>query len=83
MRSEPLPEGKEWDWYRQFGAPIPELDNFNQLLKGKVGFIFTDEPVFEMKPKIESNVVDAPARAGTIAPIDVTIYPGPTNMDPS
>lgn len=36
-----------------------------------------------MKPKIESNVVDAPAKAGTISPIDVTIQPGSTGMDPS
>jgi len=59
------------------------LDQFNQLLKGKVGFIFTDQPIFEIKPKVESNVVDAPAKTGTFAPIDVIIPPGPTGMDPS
>jgi len=49
----------------------------------KVGFIFTNEPVFELKPRVEANKVSAAARPGTVAPIDVVIPPGPTGMDPS
>jgi len=52
-------------------------------LEYKVGFIFTNEPVFELKPRVESNKVAAAARPGSVAPIDVVIPPGPTGMDPS
>jgi len=48
-----------------------------------VGFVFTNEPVFDLKPRVESNKVAAAARPGTIAPIDVIIPAGPTGMDPS
>jgi len=53
------------------------------LIKEKVGFIFTDQSIAEIKPLIEANKVSAAARVGTISPIDVTIEPGPTGMDPS
>lgn len=45
--------------------------------------VFTDEPVFELKSIIEGNKVETAAKVGTIAPIDVTIPPGPTGLDPS
>jgi len=53
------------------------------LIKEKVGFIFTDEPVFSLRVRVEANKVAAPARAGFPAPIDYTIPAGPTGMDPS
>jgi large subunit ribosomal protein LP0 len=36
---------------------VPELDTLLPMLKDKVGFIFTDRPVFELKPIIEKNKV--------------------------
>jgi len=53
------------------------------LCKGKVGFIFSDAPVFDLKPIIESNRIPAPAKVGTLAPAEVTIPAGPTGLDPS
>jgi len=53
------------------------------LCKGKVGLIFSDAPVFELRPLVESNKVPTAARVGSLAPIDVVIPPGPTGMDPS
>jgi len=55
----------------------------NPLCKGKVGLIFSHAPVFEIKPLIEANKVSTAARVGILAPIDVTIPPGPTGLDPS
>lgn len=83
MRANPLPEGEEWDWARKFGPPMKELENLLPLIKEKVGFILTDQPISEIKPLIEANKVSASARVGAIAPIDVLIEPGPTGMDPS
>jgi large subunit ribosomal protein LP0 len=62
---------------------IPELRTLLDEIKGKVGLVFTNEPVFDLKPKIEANRIQASAKVGGIAPISVTIPPGPTGMDPS
>ena len=62
---------------------MKELKELLPLLTGKIGLVFTNEPVFELKPRIEANKVAASARAGTISPIDVIVPPGPTGMDPS
>jgi len=52
-------------------------------LKGKIGLIFSDTPIHELKPLIESNKKPAAAKVGMVAPVDVTIPPGPTGLDPS
>jgi len=52
-------------------------------VKGKVGLIFSDEPVFDLKEPIEANRVQASAKVGTIAPLDVVIPAGATGLDPS
>jgi len=84
LRLEP-PEEKDPDF--EFRKPlytkIPQIDKLRAYCKGKVGFIFSDAPVFELKPLIESNKIPAPAKVGTIAPVEVVIPPGPTGLDPS
>jgi len=52
-------------------------------MRNKVGLIFSETSVHELKTVIEANKVDAVARPGTIAPLNVTIPPGPTGLDPS
>lgn len=53
------------------------------LLKDKIALIFTDAPVFELKKKLEANKVPTEARVGSLAPINFSIPPGPTGLDPS
>jgi large subunit ribosomal protein LP0 len=67
------------DWF----ADNTQIHKLEDLLKGKVGLIFSDAPVFEIKPIIESNRKPAAAKVGMLAPIDVVVPPGPTGMDPS
>jgi len=62
---------------------ITGLERISNLCKEKVGLIFTDKPIFEIRPLIESNRRSAAARVGMVAPIDFIIPPGPTGMDPS
>lgn len=76
-------ELEDADFYNKFGAAIPHLTVLADLVKEKVGLILSDEPVFELKPIIEGDKVDTTARPGIIAPIDVTVAPGPTGLDPS
>lgn len=65
------------------GPSIPELSSLVPLIRNKVGLIFTNESVFELKPKLETFKVTAAAKLGAIAPVDVIIPPGSTGMDPS
>jgi len=62
--------------------PGHPLDAFIPLLKGNVGFVFTNDDLAEIREILESNKVPAPARVGSIAPVDVVVPPGPTGADP-
>lgn len=84
MKSRKLDENFEhYDEFKKFGEPIPELDKIQDLLKGKVALVFTDEPVSELKPIIEANRVTRLAKIGQAAQHDVVVPAGPTGLEPS
>lgn len=58
-----------------FGAMLP-------MVQGNIGFVFTNNDLSEVRDVLASNRVPAPAKVGGIAPIDVIVPPGPTDMDP-
>lgn len=68
---------------RGFVADIPELERLVPLVRGNMGFVFTNGDLKEIREKIVNNTVAAPARAGALAPLDVFIEAGNTGMDPS
>jgi len=44
---------------------MPELlELLPKIKKKKIGLIFSDEPVFELKPRVESDKVKAAAKIG-------------------
>ena len=45
---------------------------------GNVGFVFTNGDLKDIRDKILSNRVAAPARAGALAPLDVYVPAGNT-----
>lgn len=47
-----------------------------------MGFIFTNGDLNDIRSVIEEHRVPAPARVGSIAPVDVKVPPGPTGCDP-
>lgn len=47
-----------------------------------VGFVFTSTDINEVRDAIIASRVPAPARPGSVAPIDVWVEPGPTGCDP-
>lgn len=53
-----------------------------ELLKGNIGFVFTNQDVGKIREVIAENVVPAPAKAGGIAPKDVYAPAGPTGQGP-
>lgn len=52
------------------------------LVKGNVGFVFTNSDLGSIRDKILANRVPAPARVGSVSPTDVVVPPGPTGCDP-
>jgi len=60
----------------------PNLAKLLPHIKGNVGFVFTKGDLKETRSKLLSNRVAAPARAGAVAPQDVTVPAGNTGMDP-
>jgi large subunit ribosomal protein LP0 len=62
--------------------PGHPLEGMIHLLKGNIGFVFTNDDLNEIRALVESNKVPAPARVGSIAPVDVIVPAGPTGADP-
>jgi large subunit ribosomal protein LP0 len=60
----------------------PSFEKLLDVVYGNVGFIFTNGDLRECRDKILENRVQAPAKAGAVAPIDVTIPAGNTGMEP-
>lgn len=60
----------------------PDLEQLLPHLRGNVGLVFTRDDLSEIKDLLLQNRVQAPAKAGAIAPIDVFVPAGPTTMGP-
>jgi len=60
----------------------PDLEKLLPHIKGNVGFVFTKADLSEVRDKLLSNKVAAPARAGAIAPVDVHLPAQNTGMGP-
>jgi len=60
----------------------PEYERLLPHVKGNVGFVFTNGDLKDIRDKILSNRVAAPARAGALAPLDVYVPAGNTGMEP-
>lgn len=60
----------------------PHFEKLLTTIKGNIGFIFTKGDLKDTKTAILSNRVKAPAKAGALAPDNVTIPAGNTGMEP-
>ncbi|KAI0397885.1 60S acidic ribosomal protein P0 [Xylariaceae sp. FL0594] len=67
---------------KTFVADTPEYEKLLPHVKGNIGFVFTNGDLKEIRDKILSNKVAAPARAGAVAPADVWVPAGNTGMEP-
>jgi len=59
------------------------LDELLSYVKGNVGFVFTKGDLADVKNKVVSMKVEAPAKVGTAAPNDVVVPAGPTGLEPT
>jgi len=60
----------------------PNIEKIMNQLKLNINLIFTNGDLSEVKSVLDSEVRPSPAKAGMIAPDDVTIPAGPTGLDP-
>ena len=76
-------EGDE-DYAEKKAAHVnkPHYQQVSNMLIGNVGMIFTNGDLGDVKVILDSQVRAAPAKVGSLAPIDVIVPPGPTGLDP-
>jgi large subunit ribosomal protein LP0 len=77
--------GKNTMMRKTIRGQISRNTNLEKLLPHvyeNVGFVFTKEDLSSIREKILDNKVAAPARAGAIAPVDVSIPAQVTNLGP-
>jgi len=67
---------------REESKANPNLANLLPYIVGNVGFVFTNGDLNTVRKTITEHKVPAAARAGSTAPTDVFVPPGPTGMDP-
>jgi len=60
----------------------PQLERLLPHVRGNIGFVFTSEDLAEIRNVITANKVAAPARAGALAPKNVSVPAGNTGMEP-
>ncbi|KAG8577071.1 hypothetical protein GDO81_010056 [Engystomops pustulosus] len=58
------------------------LEKLLPHIKGNVGFLFTKEDLTEVQDMLLANKVPASARAGAVAPCEVTVSAQNTGLDP-
>lgn len=59
------------------------LESILPFVRGNIGFVFTKDDLSAIKKVIDENKVEAPAKAGAIAPCDVIIPAGNTGLEPT
>lgn len=60
----------------------PDYEKLNGVVYGNIGFVFTKGDLKEVKKLVTENRVQAPAKAGAVAPVDVTVPGGNTGQPP-
>jgi large subunit ribosomal protein LP0 len=60
----------------------PKLAALLPLIKGNMGFIFTNDNFAQLRKEVTSFKMPAAAKSGVIAPVDVVVPAGPTGLDP-
>lgn len=60
----------------------PNIEKILTQLRGNTNIIFTNGDLSDVKAVLDKEVRPSPAKAGMIAPDDVTIPAGPTGLDP-
>jgi len=81
--SNKVPEEGDSDYEdRKDFKQNPNIEKIVNQLKGNINLIFTNGDLGEIKTIIDEEIRPSPAKAGMIAPKDVTVPAGSTGLDP-
>jgi len=61
----------------------PQLETLLPYIVGNVGFVFTNQDLKAIRDEVQGDTLSAPARIGSLAPVDVFLPAGNTSLDPS
>jgi len=61
----------------------PQLEGILPHVKGNIGMVFTNGDLADVRTKLTELKIQAAAKAGSIAPIEVVVPAGNTNMEPT
>lgn len=67
---------------RERAVKDPRLEQLLPLIKGNIGFVFTNGDLAAIRKEVMANKIPAAAKPGVLAPVDVVIPSGPTGLDP-
>merc|ERR1719498_251990 len=82
MNQKPEEGDSDYEERKDGWAPNPNVEKIVGLLKGNTNLIFSNGDLSEVKDILDSEIRPSPAKAGMLAPMDVTIPAGPTCLDP-
>lgn len=68
--------------FRERMEKEPYLEQLMPAVYGNIGFVFTNGDLSAVRKMVMEKKVPAAAKAGVVAPIDVSIPAGPTGLDP-
>lgn len=80
--TEPKPSDEDYEERKANWSFNPNIDKIVNQLKGNINLILSNGDLGEVKQVLDEEVRQTPAKAGMIAPDNVTIKPGPTGLDP-
>jgi large subunit ribosomal protein LP0 len=79
---KPEPADEDYAERKDTWKENPQLEKISNLLKGNTGIIFSNGDLADIKKVIDAESREAPAKPGSIAPIEVWIRAGSTGLDP-
>lgn len=68
---------------RDYREKIPTLETLSPHIYGNVGLVFTKSDLTKVRTKLTELKVEAAAKTGSIAPVDVVVPAGNTGQEPN
>ncbi|KAJ3425057.1 60S ACIDIC ribosomal protein P0 [Anaeramoeba flamelloides] len=68
---------------KMYAEKNPKVNELIPLIKQNIGLVFTNEDPRTIRDIIVENKINAPAKAGTVAPNDVIVPKGDTGLEPT
>lgn len=68
---------------REYRDKIPTLESLSPHIYGNVGLVFTKSDLTKVRTKLTGLKVEAAAKTGSIAPVDVIVPAGNTGQEPN